>query len=169
MFLKLVLLKRKRKPCATLLRPSRPTMCATCYAFQPTPRNLPLCCPYCVIPNKHMLTPRLCIQDAMVCQVVQECVGLTSSQGNIHPALRHFAEWPLQILAACAPCKAAQLLHSCSLSHAEYVLVKVIYLILLSTALQLAGHIAELRLCMHTIASIQAKQSHLCSKAASKV
>jgi len=101
------------------------------------------CCPYSAVLNKHM-TPRLCIQDAMVCQVVQECVGLTRGQGNSHPALRHLAEWPLQILAACAPCKAAQLLHSCSLSHAEYVLVKVIYLVLLSTALQLAGHTAEL-------------------------
>jgi len=91
--------------------------------------------------------------------VVQECMGLTRGQGNSHPALRHFAEWPLQILAACAPCKAAQLLYCCSLSHAEYVLVKVTCLILLFTTLQLAGHTAELRFCMHTIASIPAKQT----------
>ena len=127
--------------------------------FPADTQNSSPCCPYSVILNKHM-TPRLCNQDA-VCQVVQECVGLTRGQGNSHPALRHLAEWPLQILAACAPCKAAQLLHSCSLSHAEYVLVKVIYLALLSTALQLAGHTAELRSCMHTIASIQAKQNQL--------
>lgn len=80
----------------------------------------------------------------LLCQVVQECVGFTRGQGNFHPALRHFAEWPLQILAACAPCKAAQLLQFCSLSHAEYVVVKVICRILLYAALQPAGHTAQL-------------------------
>ncbi|DBA85718.1 TPA: hypothetical protein ACH3X1_005287 [Trebouxia sp. C0004] len=58
--------------------------------------------------------------------VVQECMGLTRGQGNSHPALRHLAGWPPHILAPWAPCKAAQLLHSCSLSHAEYVLVKLL-------------------------------------------
>ncbi len=85
-------------------------------------------------------------------------MGFTRGPGNFHSTLRRFAEWPLQILAACAPCKAAQLLHCCSLSHAEYVLVKVICLILPSAALQPAGHTAQLQFCMHTIASVQAKQ-----------